>query len=268
MMIDMLIAELTLLLTAIQEAGTAVEALRIKGVTTTTKENNSPLTEADLLANVMLKTALLEAFPNDGWLSEETVDDKTRLTHQRVWIVDPIDGTKEFIKNIKEYAVSVALVENGTPILAAVFNPATDELFYAIKSQGAWLNGQPITCKAHTSAELHLLASRTEFAEGRWDNVKRQHHVRITGSIAYKLALVANGTADATFSLTPKSEWDIAAGALLVTEAGGIVTQLNGDAFIFNRQNTRVDGIIATSKETYQPIIDLIESTSCSKDSE
>lgn len=251
--------ELHILLDAIQSAGKAVEDLRQHGYQSQQKANQTPVTEADWRANTILKQALLGEFPNDGWLSEETVDDATRLDHQRVWIVDPIDGTKEFISNIPEYAISVALIENNQPILAAIYNPATQELFHAIKGYGAWQQQQQIFCDHSQPAQLRILASRTEFAAGDWDDFKLQHQIQETGSIAYKLALIAKGTANATFSLSPKSEWDIAAGTLLVEEARGAVTQLNGAPFRFNQANTRLTGIIACSTNSYPLLFSLIQ---------
>jgi myo-inositol-1(or 4)-monophosphatase len=209
----------------------------------------------------MLKEVLLSNFPNDGWLSEETADDMKRLRSQRIWIVDPIDGTKEFIKNIPEYAISVALVEWHEPILAAVYNPASGEIFYAIKGQGAWYNDKLINCDHSHPTKLHILASRTEFQAGNWDTFKNNHLIQEVGSIAYKLALVAAGKANATFSLVAKNEWDIAAGTLLVREAGGMVTQLDGSPVLFNQQNTLRSGIIACSVKLYSTMHSLVQAT-------
>ncbi len=247
--------ELTILLQAMRSAGAAIESIRRRNMRVTAKANQSPLTEADLAANDILKTHLLGHFPHDGWLSEESVDDISRLDCERVWIVDPIDGTKEFIKNIPEYAISAALVVEHKPILAAVYNPATEELFYASKNQGAWLNQERITCDKSASEPLTILASRTEVSEGRWEPIKKNHHIKETGSIAYKLGLVAAGRAQATFSLTPKSEWDIAAGVLLVTEAGGIASDLAGQAFLFNQKNALVNGIVAAGSLIHSTVL-------------
>ena len=251
--------ETEILLDAIQEAGSSIVKLQEHPIETTYKSNNDPLTAADLLANDILKKYLIGSFPHDGWLSEETVDDHARLTSQRIWIVDPIDGTKEFVKKIPEYSISVALVENGTPILSAVFNPMTRELFHAVKNQGAWLNGKPIHCDCRYDGKLKILASRTEMADGVWSHFMKDSEVKAVGSIAYKLALVAAGMAHSTFSLGPKSEWDIAAGVLLVQEAGGIVTDKSYRPFVFNQKNIRVNGIIACTKGTYPIIHDLIQ---------
>lgn len=251
--------ELDILLSTIEIAGNAIEKLRKDGFVVTKKKNESPLTEADLLCNEILKEGLLKSFPQDGWLSEETVDDHSRLQCRRVWVVDPIDGTKEFVANIPEYAISVALVDQNKPILAAVYNPAKQKLIYAVKGQGTWCNGKRVQCNHVTADKLQILASRSEYQAGEWDRFKSDHIIQEVGSVAYKLALIANGEAHATFSLTPKSEWDIAAGVLLVEEAGGKVTAPDGSSFVFNQANTRVNGIVACSKNLYNHVFEITQ---------
>lgn len=247
------------LVKAIQEAGSEITEIQRNKFNVTHKTNSDPLTEADLLANEILKNYLIGTFSKDGWLSEETADDQNRLKCKRVWIVDPIDGTKEFVKKIPEYAISVALVEAGEPILSAVYNPMTKELFHAIKNQGAWLNDKKISCDFTSEEKLKILASRTEMAYGSWKQFLNDVNVHPIGSIAYKLGLVAAGKADSTFSLGPKSEWDIAAGVLLIQEAGGIVTDKTNQPFKFNSPNIRVNGIIAASKTSYAKVNELIQ---------
>jgi myo-inositol-1(or 4)-monophosphatase len=251
--------ELEILLSAVREAGLQILHLQKNELAISRKTNNDIVTKADLLVDEILSTRLRQAFPSDGWLSEESVDDLTRLNASRVWVVDPVDGTKEFAAGIPEYAISVALIENGQPILAAVFNPATNELFHALKNGGAWQDKRRLHC-THTmpNAKLLLLASRSEDERGEWDGFRRKHAVTVVGSIAYKLALVAAGKADATFSLGPKSEWDIAAGVLLVTEAGGVVTNQRKEAFVFNNKEILVDGIVATAPNINDDIFNLI----------
>jgi myo-inositol-1(or 4)-monophosphatase len=250
--------EKNILLHAVQEAGKAIVSLQSSGFSVTRKVNNDLLTQADLLANDILKHHLQKAFPAYGWLSEENVDDASRLTCERVWIVDPIDGTKEYAQGVSEYAISVALVEDGSPILSCVFNPAVDELFYAVKSEGAWLQNKKIFCNKSTADKLVLLASRSEYARGEWTRFQSDYEIKQVGSIAYKLALVAAGQAHATFSLGPKNEWDIAAGVLLVTEAGGLVTDQKGNIFRFNQENVTVNGIVANSSDVDEQIFKII----------
>ncbi len=258
--------EKDILLAVMREAGEAVRQLQESQLEIKTKANNDIVTIADLRANDILKNALLGAFPADGWLSEETVDDAERLTRQRVWIVDPIDGTREFAAGVPEYALSVALVDQGVPALASVFNPATNELFYAIKGRGAWLNDAVIHANAvipgqagtHPNEKLRLLASRSEYRRGEWAKFEPDCEVVQIGSIAYKLALLAAGRAHATFSLGPKSEWDIAAGVLLVQEAGGKVSDKTRQPFVFNNKNIRINGIVATAAKLNEKIFSIL----------
>jgi len=202
---------------------------------------------------------LLGHFPNRGWLSDDTADEPVRVNKQWVWIVDPIDGTKEFVSGIPEYAVSVALAKNGLPVLAAVYNPATEELFSAAKGQGAWLNGELIRAERSIGEHPVVLASHSEIKRGEWEPFEPFANIQPCGSIAYKLALIAAGRADATFSLGPRNEWDIAAGVLLVEETGGRVTDKAGLPFTFNQRHTLVDGVVASTADAYNPVIEFID---------
>ncbi len=250
--------ELSVIKKAVYEAGSAINKIAQGDFETTIKEDNSPLTIADLECNRILKEAVSNNFPDDGWLSEETVDDTTRLDKSRVWIVDPIDGTKEFIKNTPEFAISVALVENGKPVLGIIYNPLADEFYEARKGCGTKFNERPATCNHKLGEKPLLEASRSDMEKGRFKDFESTLEIKPCGSIAYKLARLSRGCADTVFSLTPKNEWDFAAGVILVTEAGGRVARRSGEPFTFNHPNTLVDGIIAASSESYDKVIDLI----------
>ena len=256
---DNLIEGLEVLKKYVRQAGQAIFQMAAEGFETAYKANEDPVTTADLRADSILRKGLIEDFPGTGWLSEETRDDSGRLDKRLVWVVDPIDGTKEFVGGIPEYAVSVALVEYGLPVLAVVYNPATEEMFVAAKGQGAWLNGEAINAEHALAARPVLLASRSEVKRGEFEPFEPFAEIRPCGSIAYKLALVAAGVADATFSLGPKNEWDIAAGVLLVSEANGQVADTRDKSFTFNQRSTLVDGIVATTKRALQPVRMLIE---------
>ncbi len=226
------------------------------------KSADNPVTAADLEANETLKAAILDAFPDDGWLSEETADSDERLAKRRVWIIDPLDGTKEFIGNIPEFVVCVALVEEGHPRIAVEYNPVRDELFAARKGGGASLNGAPIHVTAQTDLRhARVLASRSEEARGEWDPYQSLMKVELTGSVAYKFGLVASGRHDATFTLTPKNEWDVCAGALLVAEAGGMVTDPVGRAIRFNNRDTLLPGLVASNGVLHRSILNTIRTT-------
>jgi myo-inositol-1(or 4)-monophosphatase len=223
------------------------------------KGKGNPVTTADLEADKVLKAALLGGRPGDGWLSEETADSPDRLGCARVWIVDPIDGTKEFIKGVPQFATSIGLAVNGHIEVGVVYNPARDELFSAVRGGGATLNGKPVrvTDQADLS-RASILASRSEVARGDFERFAGDFEITPIGSIAYKLALVAAGRADLTFTLTPKTEWDFAAGALLVTEAGGKVLVLGEHPQTFNCPNPRVAGVVATNGRLHEPLLELI----------
>jgi myo-inositol-1(or 4)-monophosphatase len=250
--------ETRVLLQAMRTAGDAILHLQRTGFTVETKTNRDLVTQADLLANDIITAHLGKHFPDDGCLSEESKDDLARLSKKRVWIIDPIDGTIEFAKGLPEYAISVALVENNEPIVAAIFNPATNELFHAVKGKGAWLHDQRIHCDEESPSQLRLLASRSEYQRGEWASYEPHHCVQQIGSIAYKLALVAAGFAHATFSLGPKNEWDVVAGVLLVKEAGGVVSDKHKQALLFNQRNVLQDSIVATTASSEERIFALL----------
>lgn len=214
----------------------------------TQKGPDNPLTQADLEVDRILNQHLLRAYPGDGWLSEETADAPGRLTRERVWVVDPIDGTKEFILGIPQFAISMALVEAGRPVVACVHNPALEETFTAVAGGGAFLNGHRL--RVSERAQLlgaSCLASRSETQRGEWTPFSHEFALTVMGSIAYKLACVAAGRYDLTFTLTPKSEWDICAGELLVLEAGGRMTNQAGQPFRYNQPSPRVRSVLASN---------------------
>jgi myo-inositol-1(or 4)-monophosphatase len=230
----------------------AGEILRIhyreRGFTIDSKGKDNPVTTADYEADHKLKELLLGGFPDYGWLSEETADDGARLRHDRVWIVDPLDGTKEFIKGIPEFVVAIALAEHGVPVLGVTYNPIRDELFSCARGTGVHLDGASVrvTGRDHLTGAT-VLASRSETSRGEWKAYEGKIKVDAIGSVAYKLALVAAGRADATFTVTPKSEWDVASGTALVLEAGGRVTGLDGQPLCFNQASVKLKGFVASN---------------------
>ena len=216
------------------------------------------LTLADLEADRLLKETLMQAFPEDGWLSEETRTDHRRLTCSRVWIVDPLDGTREFVMHNPEYVVSVALVVQGEPVLGVVYNPATDDLYAGAKGGGVRFNGTRVSCGRMFQEKAVVEVSRSDIEKGCFAGFDDKLDLKPCGSIAFKLARLSAGLADSTLSVTPKNEWDIAAGVFLVTEAGGHVTDLNGRPYRFNQTDTLVDGVIAATQEAYEVIRNVV----------
>jgi myo-inositol-1(or 4)-monophosphatase len=253
--------ELELALAAARKAGAAVMKYFGHDLVVQMKAPDQPLTEADLEADRILHDALMGVHPDYGWLSEETVDDRERLQHRRVWIVDPIDGTRSFIAGHPEFTLSIGLVEDTEPIVGVVFNPARDEMFYTCRAAGAWVSragAEAVRCGArplHIDRTASLLASRSEIAAGEFEPFRDQWDIQPAGSTAYKLACVAAGSGDAFISRGPKSEWDVCAGVLLVTEAGGRATDLNGLPPRFNQARPYVHGIIAASNPLHEALL-------------
>ncbi len=244
---------------AARDAGAIVRRYYASGVRVDEKGPDNPVTRADLEANAQIRALIAAAFPGDGWLSEETADSTDRLAKRRVWVVDPLDGTKEFIQRIPEFAVCIALVEDGRPVVAVEYNPAADRLYAATRDQGTTVNGVPARVSKTTRVpEAVVLASRSEDKRGEWDAFKGRVRVTLTGSVAFKLAELATGAGDATFTLTPKNEWDICAGTLLVEEAGGKVTDLAGAPLRFNQAKTLRPGMIASNGVLHAGLLALI----------
>jgi myo-inositol-1(or 4)-monophosphatase len=208
---------------------------------------DDPVTEADNAVNDALKQLLHRE--GEGWLSEETVDDPGRLEHRRVWIVDPLDGTREFVSGIPEWCVSIGLVEDGRAVAGGICNPATGQSVVGSIETGVTLNGNPVQVRATKALEgAVVLASRSEVKRGEWERFQgAPFRTTAMGSVAYKLSLVAAGLADATWTLVPKHEWDVAAGVALVLAAGGAVHTLDGPPPVFNQRNPKLRGLIATS---------------------
>jgi myo-inositol-1(or 4)-monophosphatase len=204
-----------------------------------------PVTAADHAANVVLREILPRR--GEGWLSEESADDPSRLERERVWVVDPIDGTREFIEGIPEWCVSIGLVESGIPVAGGIFNPATDEMVIGSIETGVTINGVSArVTDPDDEVTVTVLASRSEMKRGEWESMKASNFdIRACGSVAYKLGLVAAGRADATWTLVPKSEWDVAAGTALVRAAGGVVCLVDGSEPSFNKPTPKFPNFVA-----------------------
>ena len=225
------------------------------------KGYHNPVTTADHVADTRLKEILTEARPDYGWLSEETIDSPERLDKERTWVVDPLDGTKEFIEGVPHFVVSVALVENGNPIIGVLFNPVTKELFTASNSEGAFLDDKPIRCLTKDEvSDMVILNSRSETRRGLWIPFDGAFgELRSIGSVAYKLGLTAAGKADIFASLRPKNEWDICAGNCIINEAGGKLIDLRGNRVIFNQEKTLIEpGLIAGDIEAVDKTFNIL----------
>lgn len=223
------------------------------------KAGGDPVTEADLAVDSVLREILPR--PGEGWLSEETVDNSDRLSSSAVWIVDPLDGTREFVDGIPEWCVSIGYVVDGEPVAGGIASPARGIRITGAVGSGVELQGgTPISPSPGLAGAL-VLASRSEVKRGEWAPVfSTPISVRNMGSVALKLGLVGAGMADATWTLVPKNEWDVAGGAAIVNAAGGVTVRPDGSPVVFNQADTLLPGFVATRAELAEPILELIRS--------
>lgn len=211
-------------------------------------ERGDPVTEADLAVDGVLRRML--PVEGEGWLSEETADDPARLARKRVWVVDPLDGTREFVEGIPEWCISIGLLEDGVPVAGGVANPATGERVIGAVGHGIVEGSAAGRPRASGLTGARVLASRSEVRRGEWDRAEyRDVDVVPCGSVAYKLACVAAGLADATWTLVPKHEWDVAAGVALVRAAGLDVWLRDGSSPTFNRPRPLLPNLLAGSED-------------------
>lgn len=226
------------------------------------------VTEADIEVDRCLHDILISARPDDAWLSEECEDDGSRHHCRRVWIVDPIDGTRSFVEGKPEFTISIALVEDGRPILASIFNPVTNEHFRAAAGLGATLNHRPLKpSNQRDLAGARLLASGSEMRKRNWPKFMPSATFKAIGSLAYKLALVADGCFDGLISLRSSNDWDLAAAILLIEEAGGWLGDSSGQRLRINGPTLRHDGLVAAGSEIlYNELIGCLEMVRTSAD--
>ena len=219
-----------------------------------------PVTEADLAVNDLLHSVLRTARPHYGWLSEETEDNESRLSDEYVFIIDPIDGTRSFVEGSSTWAHSLAVAKNGIVTAAVVYLPLRDKLYAAGLGRGATLNDAPISVSHKTDfSDAVILATKPAMIADHWaektePTFKRSHRP----SLAYRLALVAQGRFDAMITLRHSWEWDIAAGALIVSEAGGICTDRKGQGLLFNNPDPRLNGVVTGGSCVHAALLDAL----------
>ncbi len=237
--------DLSLITDALHEAGEMLRRFASREVEVRYKSGGSPVTDADIAVDRMLRARLLRR--GEGWLSEEHELSDDRLRMRRVWIVDPLDGTNEFIARVPEWCVSIGLAEDGAAVAGGVYNPVTHEMIVGAVGSGLSLNGRAVAASsADNLRDATVLASRSEYARGEWTRFEKAGlRIRAVGSVAYKMGLVAAGLGDATWTLAGKHEWDVAAGTALVQAAGGTVRTLDWRAPKFNCRAPLLTGIVA-----------------------
>ena len=251
-------ADRDLLVASIREAGAI--ARRYYGGTYKTwdKSRGNPVTEADIEIDNFLKKTLLAARPDYGWLSEETADDPIRLTRERIFVVDPIDGTYGFLKHRPHFTIVATVVEKGRPVCGAIYNPITEEMYEATIGTGARKNAEPIHVSARADFEdMRLIAEKAVMDPARWTVPWPASVTAETrASAAYRMALVAEGAFDAMVSLSRKADWDVAAGDLIVNEAGGRATALTGESLTYNRQTPEHPSIVCAGPALHDRLLE------------
>ena len=221
------------------------------------KGKSSPVSEADLAVDALLRERLL-TIHDAGWLSEETEDDPARLQRSDVWVVDPIDGTRAYLAGLPDWAVSVALVNAGRPVVAALYAPVTDELFLSIAGTGATLNGVPIKAsKGDQIADAKFSGPKRRLESLATIEPTIQTMPRVP-SLALRLARVATGALDGAFAGPDSHDWDLAAADLLVHEAGGLISTVTGQSLVYNRPNPVHDALLAAGRARHAVLLSLI----------
>lgn len=222
--------------------------------------DDSPVTDVDLETDALLTRRLRTERPDYGWLSEETADDAERLNRVRVFIVDPIDGTSAFLKGRPEFTVVAAVIEAGHPTAGAVFNPMTGEMFAAALGLGATLNGRPIKTSSCNQIEgARMLGTPDFFGHPAWPVKWPPLRLEKRASLAYRMCLIAAGQFDGMLALNPKHEWDIAAGAVILSEAGGRSTNHDGRPWSFNKADAREPSMVSAGPVLHGLILDHIK---------
>lgn len=237
--------DLALLLAAAEQAGRIALRYWRRSPQSWTKHDDSPVTEADLAVNRMLQAELLAARPGYGWLSEETPDGTVRLSRDRVFVVDPIDGTRAFVAGETAFSHALAVVENGVPVAGVVHLPALGMTYAAAAGRPATRNGLPVTCSTRAEADgATALATASALAAEHWPGGVPRLRRHFRASLAWRFCLVAEGSFDAMLTLRPAWEWDIAAGALIAARAGAVATDAAGGTMVFNRPVPQAAGVI------------------------
>jgi myo-inositol-1(or 4)-monophosphatase len=216
---------------------------------------HGPVSAADLAVDEELRATLLAARPGYGWLSEEAEDGPARLEAARVFVVDPIDGTRAFLAGQKAWSLSLAVVEAGRPVAAVVHLPALGRTYSAAAGDGATVDGAPIRVAESPAEGARVLAPGSALDPGLWPGGPPPVERHFRPSIAYRLCLVAEGRFDATFSFRDTWEWDVAAGDLIAREAGAAVTTRDGAAPLYNRPNPRMPGILVAAPALHAALV-------------
>jgi myo-inositol-1(or 4)-monophosphatase len=242
----------------VREAGDLALAASKKPLRRWTKGGSSPVSEADIAVNDLLAARLPPLTPGAGWLSEETEDDAARLETQTLWVVDPIDGTRAYLDGRTDWSVSVALVENGRPIFAALYAPAIDDMFLAARGEGATHNAMRMRVSDGDSLDGARLAGPPRFLTRFTELGSRIAAQPRVHSLALRLARVATADFDIALAGRNSHDWDIAAADLLVHEAGGVMTDLAGRTPCYNRAEPVHAALVAAGRNRQAAMIEFL----------
>jgi myo-inositol-1(or 4)-monophosphatase len=247
-----------LLLSAVREAGALGLQLSKQGVRHWNKPDGSVVTEADLQIDALLKQRLHGARAHYGWLSEESIDTPARLACERLWVLDPIDGTQSFVNGTDGWCIGIALVEGARPILSVLLRPMVDELYWAVAGGGAYCNSRPLN--PHDEATLDNAAL---LATGRAAKILLPYGVKGQNApqipLLLRLAFVASGKTDIALSFGNKNDWDLAAGDLLMQEAGARLTDLDGRQMLYNKPQPWQNGMVAAGVQRHRAVLAQLE---------
>ncbi|MEM7301664.1 MAG: 3'(2'),5'-bisphosphate nucleotidase CysQ [Pseudomonadota bacterium] len=224
------------------------------------KDGNSPVSEADMAIDQRLRAILRSARPDYGWLSEESEDDGSRGVASRLFVVDPIDGTRGFINGHKSWCVSVAVVENGRPVAGVLECPARRETYTAIVGEGAWLNGKPLQLSRSRPAKhepWRIVGPKSLAKSFRNHRARELQMLDFVPSLAYRLAMIASGEAHAVFVRPNAHDWDLTAADLIVGEARGCLSDIDGNRPLYNRPNLRHGILVASGLDWHDEALDL-----------
>ncbi|MDB5518787.1 MAG: inositol monophosphatase [Tardiphaga sp.] len=245
-----------LLTDVVREAGALALSMFRTELRMWTKGASSPVSEADIAVNDLIQARLQSATPDYGWLSEESADDSSRLGKRLTWIIDPIDGTRGYLAGREDWCVSAALVEDASPLVAAVFAPATDEFFFATRGKGATCNGALIRATSGTGLDFSRIAGPKPLVERLTQTGEDITLYPRIGSLALRLCRVADGRIDAAFAGGQSRDWDLAAADLIVHEANGSMTALAGDAILYNREEVTHGVLVAAGRDRHAQLVE------------
>jgi myo-inositol-1(or 4)-monophosphatase len=252
---DAFARDAALLKDVVHEAGALALRLFSTDLKSWIKGKSSPVSEADIAVNDLVESRLRSATPDYGWLSEESVDDPSRIGRSLTWIVDPIDGTRAYLAKQEDWSVSIGLVADGVPVLGAVFAPVTNEFFFATRGQGALLNGAPVSAAAGAGINFPKIAGPKPLVERLGGMQEGEKLYPRIGSLALRLVRVAEGRLDAAFAGGNSRDWDLAAADVIVHEAGGEMTTLAGERLVYNQTDVRHGLLVAAGRARHAHIV-------------